>query len=64
MARRRPCHQSIYRPSPLHEGRSGGGEALGGPDVMATACTVGLMSHFCHQMGAAAEPRVRPVALM
>ena len=35
----------------------GGGETLGGPDVMATPCTVGLMSHFCHQMGAAAEPR-------
>jgi hypothetical protein len=59
-----PCHQSIYRPPPSHEGRGGGGEALGGPDVMATACTVGLMSLFCHQMGAAVEPRVRPVALM
>ena len=51
MARRRPCHQSIYRPSPSHEGRGGGGEALGGPDVMATACTVGLMSHFFPSMG-------------
>ena len=53
-----------YRSSPSHEGRSWGSEALGGPDVMATACTVGLMSHFSHQMGAAAEPRVRPVAPM
>ena len=64
LARRRPCHQSIYRPLPSHEGRGGGGEALGGPDVMATACTLGLMSLFCHQMGATAEPRVRPVAPM
>ena len=64
MARGRPRHQSIYRSPSSHEGRSGGGEGLGGPDVMATPCTVGLMSHFCHQMGAAAEPRVRPVALM
>jgi hypothetical protein len=52
------------RPPPSNEGRSGGGEALGGPEVMATACTLGLMSHFSHQMGAAAEPRVRPVAPM
>ena len=43
---RRPCHQSIYRPPPSNEGRGGGGETLGGPDVMATACTLGLMSHF------------------
>ena len=50
--------------SPSHEGRSGGGEALGGPDVMVMACTLGLMSDFSHQMGAAAEPRVRPVAPM
>jgi len=64
MARRRPCHQSIYRPPPSHEGRSGGGEALGGPDVMVMACTLGLMSDFSHQMGAAAEPTVRPVAPM
>jgi len=64
MARRRPCHQSIYRSPPSHEGRSGRGETLGGPDVMATACTLGLMSHFFHQMGAAAEPKVRPVAPM
>ena len=34
------------------------------PDVMATACTLGLMSHFSHQMRAAAEPRVPPVAPM
>jgi hypothetical protein len=64
MVRRRPCHQSVYRSPPSHEGRGGGGEVLGGPDVMATACTVGLMSDFCHQMGAAAEPRVPLVALM
>ena len=42
MARRRPCHQSIYCSPPSHEGPRRGGEALGGPDVMATAGLWGL----------------------
>ena len=37
MVRRRPCHRASTAHR-HHEGRSGGGEALGGPDVMATAC--------------------------
>ena len=46
MARRRPCHQSIYGSPPSHEGRGGGGEALGGPDVMATAGLLGAYVPF------------------
>ena len=44
-------------------GRGGANEALGGPDVMATACICGAYV-FLPSDGAAAEPRVRPVAPM
>ena len=47
---------------PSNEGRSGGNDALGGPHLMATACTLGLLSHFSHQMRAAAEATVRAAA--
>jgi len=56
-----PLPPEHLRP-PSNEGRSGGNDALGGPHLMATACTLGLLSHFSHQMRAAAEATVRAAA--
>ena len=56
-----PLPPEHLRP-PSHEGRNGGNDALDGPDVMATACALGILSNFSHQLGAAAEATVRAAA--